>query len=107
MSAYAPLGCSTRGRHCRIGSLRQARVDKFAPGHACRRECLAYEARLRRQSVYAAGDLETWQSGNAILYRHDLSMAEELAAAVFRGEVDRIVYNGYAHAHRRPDQPIE
>ena len=94
VSVYAPLGCSSKGRICRIGSLRQPRTDKFAAGHACGRECLSYFSRMRRDQPTARRDLQTWQCGNAMLYRQDADMNEELQAALSRGEIDRIVYNG-------------
>jgi len=92
VSAHAPYGFSVKGRACKIGSLNLDQADKFAIGHACRRECMIYRSELQRPGSPA--DLATIQRGTAIFYRHAPEMAAALAEAVAAGWVDRVVVAG-------------
>lgn len=105
VALHVPFGYALTGRSCQIGSLHQPDPLKFAPGHACRRECLAYVTRLQRPPGIGAGDLETFQRGNSLFYRHAPAMARSVALALARGDVARLVLPGDWHADHRPDQP--
>lgn len=102
VAVHAPYGYSVKGRACKIGSLRRPDADKFRTGHDCAKECLAYVGVLSRPQT-AAAELETFQRGNVVLYRHSPAMAEAVDQAVAQGWVDRIVIAGDWHADRRPD----
>jgi len=94
LSVHAPFGYALRGRICRIGSLRFDEADKFRPGRACRKECLHYACALSRPADRQRRDLESFQRGNSIFYRHDAGMADALWRAAESGWVDRIVLPG-------------
>lgn len=105
LAVHAPFGFALTGRSCQIGSLHQPDRAKFAPGHRCRRECLAYVTRMARPPGIGGGDLETFQRGNSMFYRHAPAMARSLALAIERGDVARLVLPGDWHADHRADQP--
>ncbi|HEY5719865.1 MAG TPA: hypothetical protein VIW02_05745, partial [Gammaproteobacteria bacterium] len=105
LAVHAPFGFALTGRSCQIGSLHLPDPQKFAPGHPCRRECLAYVTRLHRPPGIGAGDLETFQRGNSMFYRHAPAMARSLALALAAGDVAHLVLPGDWHADHRPDQP--
>ncbi len=94
VGVHAPFGVSAKGRSCRIGSLHQPDAQKFAAGHRCARECLAYTAAMTRPQ--GATDLPTHLRGTTILHTHSAAMAEALLAAA-RGTVDRIILSGDWH----------
>ncbi len=91
LSVHAPFGYAVRGRVCRIGSLRFADVDKFRPDQACSKECLRYVCRLSRPADRAGRDLQSFQRGNSIFYRHDAGMQRAMWRAVASGWIDRLV----------------
>lgn len=91
VSAWAPFAYVAKGRICKIGSLQRRREDKFAPGGACGRECLAVVEAGAEPSV--AG-IVSYGRGNTIYYRHDETMAGALAAALAQGLVSRLVLSG-------------
>jgi len=94
LSVHAPFGYAVRGRICRIGSLRFDGQAKFRPGLACSKECLRYAARLVRPGDWQDSDLESFQRGNSIFYRHDAGMQQAMWRAVANGWIDRIVLAG-------------
>ena len=94
LSVHAPFGYVLRGRVCRIGSLRFEGADKFRPDQTCRKECLRYASRLTRPADRDNCDLNSFQRGNSIFYRHDPRMREAMWRAVENGWVDRIVLAG-------------
>jgi len=94
LSVHAPFGYAVRGRICRIGSLRFGGERKFRPGLACSKECLRYACRLTRPGDWQSSDLESFQRGNTIFYRHDAGMRDAMWRAVANGWVDRIVLAG-------------
>lgn len=94
LSVHAPFGYAVRGRICRIGSLRFDGQAKFRPGLACSKECLRYACRMMRPGDWLDRDLESFQRGNTIFYRHDAGMRHAMWRAVANGWVDRIVLPG-------------
>jgi len=94
LSVHAPFGYVLRGRVCRIASLRLEGAAKFRPDQACRRECLRHACRLTRPADQDNCDLETFQRGNSIFYRHDARMRDAMWRAVASGWIDRIVLAG-------------
>lgn len=96
LSVHAPFGFSVKSRACRIGSLGQADADKFATGHACRKECLTYVGQLSRPEL-GGEDLATFQRGNTVFYRHSVAMTAAVDQALREGWVDRIVVAGDWH----------
>jgi hypothetical protein len=102
LSAHTPFGFVTTGRICRLGNLRQEPARRFAPGHGCSRECLAYCVRITRRSAHV-GSLPLLQRGNTIFYRHGESSRGALAAAIAAGTIDRLILPGDWHADRRAD----
>ncbi|MBE9558317.1 MAG: hypothetical protein IMF08_15775 [Proteobacteria bacterium] len=94
LSVHAPFGYALRGRVCRIGSLRFEGAAKFRPDQACAKECLGYACRLTRPADHGQHDLESFQRGNSIFYRHDTGMGEAMWRAVENGWIDRIVLAG-------------
>lgn len=95
VGVHAPFGVSAKGRSCRIGSLHQPEVLKFAAGHRCARECLTYTAAMTRP--LGAADLPTHLRGTTLLHAHSPAMAEALLAAAAAGAVDRIILSGDWH----------
>lgn len=93
VSVHVPWGFAAKGRACRIGSLHRPEGEKFASGHKCRRECLVYAGRMRRSRTHEK-ELETFQRGNALFYRHSEDMTKMLSDAVAAGAIDRIVVSG-------------
>lgn len=93
VAVHAPFGYVAKGRLCKIGSLRLTPRRKFAPGHACRRECLDYCAIGRREGA-AATELATVQRGNTVLYRHSEAMGQALSEAMARRWIGRVVLSG-------------
>lgn len=100
LSVHAPFGYALRGRVCRIGSLRFEGVDKFRPDQACAKECLRYACRLTRPADHGRQDLDSFQRGNSIFYRHDAGMRDAMWRAAENGWIDRIVL---AADWREPD----
>ena len=94
LSVHAPFGYAVRGRVCRIGSLRFEGAAKFRPDQACGKECLGYACRLTRPADHGRHDLESFQRGNSIFYRHNAGMGEAMWRAVENGWIDRIVLAG-------------
>jgi hypothetical protein len=94
LSVHAPFGYALRGRVCRIGSLRFEGMEKFRPHQICRKECLRYACRLTRPADRDNSDLDSFQRGNSIFYRHDAGMREAMWRAVENGWIDRIVLPG-------------
>jgi len=103
LAVHVPYGFALTGRSCQIGSLHQPDRIKFAPGHPCRHECLAYVTRMQRPPGVGAGDLETFQRGNSMFYRHTPAMMKSVGLAVERGRIARLVFSGDWHEDRRPD----
>jgi hypothetical protein len=97
LSVHAPFGYAVRGRVCRIGSLRFEGTDKFRPGQACGKECLRYACALTRPSDRQRRDLDCFQRGNSIFYRHDAGMRQAMWRAIENGWIDRIVLAGDWH----------
>jgi hypothetical protein len=100
LSVHAPFGYALRGRVCRIGSLRFEGAAKFRPDQACAKECLRYACRLTRPADHGRHDLDSFQRGNSIFYRHDAGMRDAMWRAVENGWIDRIVL---AADWREPD----
>ena len=94
LSVHAPFGYALRGRVCRIGSLRFDGAAKFRPDQACRKECLRYACRQTRPADRDNCDLDSFQRGNSIFYRHDAGMRDAMWRAVENGWIDRIVLPG-------------
>jgi hypothetical protein len=94
LSVHAPFGYAVRGRICRVGSLRFDGRGKFRPGLGCGKECLRYACRLTRPADRRRSDLESFQRGNSIFYRHDAGMRQAMWRAVANGWIDRIVLAG-------------
>ena len=88
VSVWAPFAYVAKGRICKIGSLRQAREEKFAPGGACHRECLSVREVATAPSV---SGLLSYARGNSIFYRHDSAMERAVCEALAQGSVSRIV----------------
>jgi len=100
LSVHAPFGYALRGRVCRIGSLRFEGAAKFRPDQACARECLRWSCRLTRPADRGDRDLDSFQRGNSIFYRHDGNMQQAMWQAAASGWIDRIVLPG---DWRQPD----
>jgi hypothetical protein len=94
LSVHAPFGYAVRGRVCRIGSLRFEGAAKFRPDQACAKECLRYACRLTRPADRGRHDLDSFQRGNSIFYRHDAGMRDAMWRAMENGWIDRIVLPG-------------
>ncbi len=101
LSVHAPFGFVTTGRICRIGNLHRPVEHKFAAGHTCARECLAYWCELSPGRGPDEAKMSIFQRGNTIFYRHTTAMNEALAAAMAAGSMDRLVISGDWHADRR------
>ena len=101
LSAHAPYGYVASGRICRIGSTSLPREEKFATGHACRRECLSYVCKTSRSRPARGTDLATFQRGNTLFYRHSKEMTCVLVGAIENGVVDRVVIPEDWSGHRR------
>jgi len=94
LSVHAPFGYAVRGRVCRIGSLRFDGAAKFRSVQACAKECLRWSCRLTRPADRGNRDLDSFQRGNSIFYRHDGNMQQAMWHAAARGWIDRIVLPG-------------
>ncbi len=101
LSVHAPFGFVTTGRICRIGNLHRPMEHKFAAGHTCARECLAYWCELTPGRGPDEAKMSIFQRGNTIFYRHTTAMDEALAGAIAAGSIDRLVISGDWHADRR------
>lgn len=93
VAVHVPYSFSVKGRSCKIGSLHQPDREKFATGHDCRRECLAYAATLVREEAGAA-DLPTFGRGTAIFFRQSAEMATAVGQAAAAGWVERLILAG-------------
>ena len=91
VSVWAPFAYVAKGRICKIGSLQREREDKFSPGGACHRECLAVVEAGAEPSVTG---IVSYARGNTIYYRHDATMGQALCAALAQGLVSRLVLSG-------------
>lgn len=94
LSVHAPFGYALRGRVCRIGSLRFEGAAKFRPDQECAKECLRWSCRLARPADRDGRDLDSFQRGNSIFYRHDRRMRDAMWQALANGWIDRIVLPG-------------
>ena len=101
LSLHGPYGYVAKGPICRIGSLHLQGLEKFAPGHRCRKECLSYGCELARPAAGAARDLGTFQRGNTIFYRHGPALSETLWDMFGRHQADRLVISGDWNESRR------
>lgn len=97
VSVYAPFGYVSKGRICKIGSIAAPAQVKFSPGLVCRRECLKFDAVSQRPGQES--DLQTFQRGNTIHYRHSSSMKDILSSAIKNGWVNRVVIPGDISEH--------
>lgn len=90
VSVWAPYAYIAKGRICKIGSLRQALPEKFAPGRRCHHECLGL---LESEPAAAPGKggLRTYSRGTTMFYRHDAAMRAVVQAAAGRGLISRLV----------------
>lgn len=91
VSLHVPFGFATVGRICRIGSTHQPPGRKFATGHNCARECLAYAASMESPRD---SEIRVFQRGNTIFYRHTPAMTAVVADAIAAGFVDRVIVSG-------------
>lgn len=91
VSVRLPYAYVAKGRLCKIGSLRQPRPEKFAPGRPCHRECLGIVEKVRHTSV---GGIASYARGNSLYYRHDAAMARAVRAATAAGSIARLVFSG-------------
>jgi hypothetical protein len=94
ISVHVPFGFTTFGRICRIGSTHQPPVRKFATGHNCARECLAYAASMESPREPRGSEIRIFQRGNTIFYRHTPAMRAVVADAIAAGFVDRVIVSG-------------
>ena len=94
LSVHAPFGYALRGRVCRIGSLRFDGAAKFRPDQQCGKECLLWSCRLTRPADRGNRDLDSFQRGNSIFYRHDGNMQQAMWQSAASGWIDRIVLPG-------------
>jgi hypothetical protein len=95
MSVHGLLGYCLKGRICKIGSMKLEREKKFSPAIACGKECLRYIAKAVRQNVSVnTRELQTFQRGNTMFYRHSPDQCETLLSAVERGWIDRFILPG-------------
>jgi len=88
VTVWAPYAYIAKGRICKVGSLGQKTEDKFAPGRACRRECLGI---LEREPDSAVSGLRTYSRGTTMFYQHDGAMFGVLRDAIAQGHVTRLV----------------
>jgi hypothetical protein len=91
VSVWAPFAYVAKGRICKIGSLRQAAAEKFAPGASCHRECLGI---VEMGTKPSAAGIVSYGRGNSLYYRHDAAMAEAVRGALAAGQIDRLVLSG-------------
>lgn len=91
VSVRVPYAYVAKGRLCKIGSLRQPRPEKFAPGRPCHRECLGVVEKERQAS--AAG-IVSYARGNSLYYRHDATMTRAVRTATAAGSITRLVFSG-------------
>lgn len=89
VSVRVPYAYVAKGRLCKIGSLRQPRPEKFAPGRACHRECLGIVEKERQGSA-----IVSYARGNSLYYRHDATMTHAVRAATTAGSITRLVFSG-------------
>jgi hypothetical protein len=90
VSVWAPYAYISKGRICKIGSLRQALPEKFAPGRHCHHECLGLlESEPAAQPT--KGGLRTYSRGTTMFYRHDVPMRAVVLEAADRGLISRLV----------------
>jgi hypothetical protein len=89
LHVHADIGYAAKGRICRIGGLAVRGPRRFAAGAPCRRECLDYVTQTQRAA--GSGDLDTFQSGNTMFYRHSPAMRQAVDVARERGWIRRLV----------------
>jgi len=89
VSVRVPYAYVAKGRLCKIGSLRQPRPEKFAPGRPCHRECLGIVEKQRQVSA-----IVSYARGNSLYYRHDATMTRAVRAATAAGSITRLVFSG-------------
>jgi len=107
LSVHLPFGFSLKGRMCKMGALQLEPPRKFGPGHGCNKECLQFSSKIYRKcstdkassnSSLAreneAADLNAFQQGNTMFYRHSPVMTKVLAQALSRNKVNRIIFEG-------------
>jgi hypothetical protein len=100
LALHAPYAYVAKGRLCKVGSLAQPAALKFAPGGACRRECLGVvEVEGGQPGQPGAGgkcgasrnSLRTAQRGTTMFYRYDAALLAAAAEAVRERRVSRLV----------------
>lgn len=85
---HAPYAYVAKGRLCKVGSLAQPAPMKFAPGGACRRECLGV---LEVERGEPRRGLRTVQRGTTLFYRYDAALLAVVVEAVRERHVSRLV----------------
>lgn len=97
LALHAPYAYVAKGRLCKVGSLAQPAALKFAPGGACRRECLGVVEIEGGQPGEASkcgasrNSLRTAQRGTTMFYRYDAALLAAAAEAVRERRVSRLV----------------
>lgn len=102
VSVHVPFGFATTGRICRIGSLHQPAARKFSAGHNCARECLTYLTEMESPREAGRSEMQPFQRGNTVFYRHTSAMSAVLTGAIAAGMIDRIIVSGDWNETRRP-----
>ncbi len=114
LSVHLPFGFSLKGRMCKVGALTLDAQRKFGPGHGCNKECLQYSSKIFRHgstdntpsnsplALQSDGeDLNAFQQGNTMFYRHSPVMTKTLAQALSQDKVNRIIFEGDWHEDYR------
>lgn len=89
---HVPFTCVAKGRMCKLGSLNNRGVERYAVGRKCKKECLYISSKLERRQGDGWSDL--YQMGNTILNRLSMASIEPVRAAVEQGLISRVIAPG-------------
>lgn len=101
LSVHLPFGYSVKGRMCKIGAVNLDSERKFGPGHGCQKECLKYSGKTTRDPSQGEQDLDTFQQGNTLFYRHSSEMLATVLEAAAQRRINRLVFTGDWHENYR------